>query len=83
MPTARRSEQLNTYVLSIVKHRVETIITRCFAFVGPDLPLNAHFAIGNFIQDALSAEQITVAGDGSLYALTSINPTWRIGCGHY
>lgn len=30
-----------------------------------NLQLNAHFAIGNYIQDALSAEQITVAGDGT------------------
>ena len=47
------------------KYGLETIIARCFSFSGRDLPLDAHFALGNFIRDALFREQIIVCSDGS------------------
>jgi len=47
------------------KHGLETKNVRCFATIGPGLPLDTHFAIGNFIADALAGHEIIIQGDGS------------------
>ena len=61
----RMSELLGT----IYSHRnnFEHKIARISSVFGPHMPLDIHFAIGNFIKNALDGEDIIIKGDGTPY----------------
>lgn len=59
----RAAEHLTT--LYSYKYGFDYVIARCFAFIGEDLPFDAHFAIGNFIRDSVKNKAIVIKGDGS------------------
>ena len=55
----REAEQL------CAESEIDFVTARAFAFLGPYLPLEAHFAAGNFLRDAIKGGPILVRGDGT------------------
>jgi len=77
----RVAELLSTIYGGIYGFEVK--VARCFSFVGPYMPLNAHFAIGNFVRDGLQGGPIRICGEGTsersyLYAADLVIWLWTI-----
>ena len=62
--SGKRISELMAYSL-LKDSSVEFSIARGFAFSGKYLALDQHFAIGNFVKDAIDGKKIKVKGDGT------------------
>jgi dTDP-glucose 4,6-dehydratase len=64
-----QAKRVSEYMIAMYAgvYGFDATIARLFAFVGPLLPLDAHYAVGNFIGDALRGGPVRIAGDGTPY----------------
>lgn len=53
------------FTLFCKENKVNFNIARCFSFIGPGLATDLHYAVGNFIQNAVDNKKIIINGDGS------------------
>ena len=60
----KRAAETLTNLYSI-SHRLDVSIARCFAFIGPHLPLDAGYAAGQFLARTLKGESIEISGTGT------------------
>jgi len=63
------SKRVSEYLCSCYSqvYGFEATLARLFAFIGPCLPLDANYAAGNFLRDAMAGGPIEIAGDGTPY----------------
>ena len=64
-------------------HGIEHVSARIFALGGAHLPLDSHFALGNFIRDVMRGGPVVIEGDGTptrsyLYAGDAVAWMWTM-----
>lgn len=60
---AKRAQETLGVIYSKTR-AIDVVMTRCFSFSGAGLPLEGHFAIGNFVRDALFSNEIVLNSSG-------------------